>query len=365
MRMLLPRPAFRLIDFWRLFFLFGACAFSSSAKAENTNDYYAKNNSYRTNCAEYDNVNIPIFSTVVQHSGKSPNFELKATHPSYISAISVFSGCPADFSGSDCQSSQIPPPPPIPVPPAPWVPQTASGITSAYCKKLFDDHINRFEICRTALTWWRNRDMTVRVPAVSETETGSYIKLIKKISDTNSWPEVMVLYQDGNLRFKPHPPKANDLKDVCYGSSIILGPAPENAIRPFIDIEEVIIDPVHLCLDILYSVGGSAHTCLTVDRTEAKIGVSPNYGITTPVVTLRSMWVDDHNADVGRIQSGGVETPVLGSWSQLYSSKFLFYRNMKSIHNPEAPDIAIRLLPPIDLVVQILNEDDNRKRKTR
>ncbi|MBL8395396.1 MAG: hypothetical protein JNK99_11730 [Candidatus Accumulibacter sp.] len=362
MMIILAKPIFRhVINLCRPFFLCSICVFSLSVKAENANDHYARNNSYRTNCAEYDNVNVPIFSKMVGHSGQSPGFELKAIHPSYIGTISTFSGCPADFSGSDCQDNQNNAKP-IPFPGNGWVRQIdGGGNTLAYCKLLFDDHINRFDICRTSVTWWRNRDMTVRLGGKSE--TGSYIKLIKKISDASSWPEVMVLYQDGNLRFKPHPPKANNLQDVCYGSSVILGPALEDAARPFIDIGEVTIDPVHLCLDIVYLVGGDAHMCLTVDRSEAKISVNPNYGIAAPVVTFRSMWVADGNADVDKIQSGQLATPVLGGWSELYGSDFLFYRSTKSIHNPEAPDIAIRLFPPADIVVQILNGDDARKRK--
>ena len=323
------------------FFLASSFALSLGSEAQSPNNLYGKNNSYGTNCAEFDNVNVPIFSTVAQQSGKAPYFELIATHPSYIGTIKTFSNCPADFSGSDCQNSQ-PKATPTPFPGTGWSTLLdGSGNTTAYCKMLFDDHINRFDICRTPVTWWRNRDMTVSIGKTSE--TGNYIKLIKKISDANSWPEVMVLFEDGNLRFKPHPPKTNNLQDVCYGSSVIVGPAPEDATRPFIDISQVNIDPSNLCLDISYLNGGSANLCLLVDRTEARIIVNPNYGITTPIATFRSMWVADGNADVDRIKSGDVINQILSSWNKMEGSNFLFYRNTKSIHNPEAPDIAINL----------------------
>ena len=284
-------------------------------------------------------MNVPIFSTIAQQSGKAPYLELKATHPSYIGSINTFSNCPADFSGSDCQKNQ-PNATPTPFPGTGWSTLTdGSGNTIAYCKMLFDDHINRFDICRTPVSWWRNRDMTVNIGQISE--TGSYIKLIKKISDANSWPEVMILYEDGTLRMKPHPP--NNLQDVCFGSSVIVGPAPEDKTRPFIDINQVTIDPSNLCLDVSYLNGGNAHLCIAVDRTEARIIMNPDYGITTPIATFRSMWVANGNADVDQIKSGDIINPVLGSWSHLDSSNFFFYRSTKSIHNPEASDIAINL----------------------
>jgi hypothetical protein len=70
--------------------------------------------------------------------------------------------------------------------------------------------------------------------------------------------------------------------------------------------------------------------------------VNPNYGITTPVATFRSMWVTDGNADVDRIKSGNIINSVL-DWVQLDGTNFSFSRSTESKHNPSAPDIAINL----------------------
>ena len=63
---------------------------------------------------------------------------------------------------------------------------------------------------------------------------GHRLVLNRKIADAASWPEVLVVYQDGNVRVKPHPPA--EVADVCFGSSVIIGPAAEDPQRPYVDV---------------------------------------------------------------------------------------------------------------------------------
>src|SRR5205085_6118489 len=170
--------------------------------------------------------------------------------------------------------------------------------------------------------------------------SGYRLVLSRKIADEFSWPQFMVLYEDGNMRLKPHPPAG--VADTCFGSSVIIGPAMPSE-RPYVDIKRVDINPATLCADIYYSVG-EAHACFSVNRSQAVAAVQINYRSTNPFATFRSMWVADGNSDVDHLQTGIGDFPILSAWNHLSGPSWLFHRNLRSSHNTSAPDIKIEIL---------------------
>ena len=274
--------------------------------------FIAINRSYATTCAEEDNINVPMYADAV------PNFELRATHPVYNL---LPDNCVADFSGCSYPSAT-----------------TSSSLRSANlsCPKIFDDGVNALTLC-TEQSWWRPYAMTVRILGVAY--QGHRLVLNRKIADAASWPEVLVIYQDGNVRVKPHPPAEVD--DVCFGSSVIIGPAVEDPQRPYVDVATINIEPTSPCFDLTYLGGGQSHFCLSVNRQEARLNVMPNYANDKPFATFRSMWVEDGNADVDHISSPTSVLPILGAWLQLSGPSWSFQRYVRSRHNTSAPDLRI------------------------
>ncbi len=179
----------------------------------------------------------------------------------------------------------------------------------------------------------------MRVAVGGQIHHGHRLVLNSKIADENSWPEVLVVYQDGNVRLKPHPPQGT--KDTCFGSSVILGPAAENPFRPFIDIAAIDIEPRGPCLRVAFADGDKARWCLKVSRREARLDVMPSARTDLPVATFRSMWVSDGNADVERLDSGASTLPILGAWNTVNGAGLVFRRAVFSRHNISAPDIRI------------------------
>jgi len=283
----------------------------------------ANNRSFETTCAEQDNINIPLVAKGAAY------FQVRATHPKYPFVATP--GCGADFSASLCCAFDFSGCP-------------AVGTTSALlrtadlsCQKIFDDGVNAFNLC-TEQSWWRPGAMTVTVHGAAF--QGHRLVLNRKIADEASWPEVLVIYADGNVRLKAHPPAG--VGDVCPGSSVIIGPAAADPLRPFIDITDIAIAPAQPCFHVRYAGGGMAHYCLAVDRQAAQLNVAPAYPSDRPVVTFRSMWVADGNADVDHLDFGSTSLPILSSWTAVGGAEWVFRRAVFSRHNTSAPDITIR-----------------------
>ncbi|HJQ24091.1 MAG TPA: hypothetical protein VKA60_09275 [Blastocatellia bacterium] len=270
----------------------------------------AENWSAATTCAEDDNVNVALRSKLVQ------SFQVTALHPAYEIGND---NCAADFSGCAAARAKV-----------------DAGASS--CQTLWDDGTNIIQAC-TEDGWWRPYAMTMHV-VNGMVASGHRLVLSRKIDDEFSWPQFMVLYEDGNLRLKPHPPKG--FADVCFGSSVIIGPAAPST-RPYVDIQRVDINPATLCADIYYSVG-VAHVCFSVNRSQAVAAVRVGYRSANPFATFRSMWVADGNSDVDHLQTGAGDFPILSPWNHLSGPSWLFHRNLRSSHNTSAPDIKIDIL---------------------
>ncbi|MCI0420570.1 MAG: PA14 domain-containing protein, partial [Acidobacteria bacterium] len=162
----------------------------------------AANQSTTTECAEEDNVNIPL-------TGQIASFIIEATHPTSPvppdNCAPDFSNCPPALSGFSFTPGVF---------------------------KLFDDGETVVEAVREA-SWWRPNGMAAAVDDRPQAPDAHYVRIYRRIADTSEYPQVLVLYQDGALRLIPQPPVG--ASSVCFGSSVIIGPAAP-AQRPIAEI---------------------------------------------------------------------------------------------------------------------------------
>lgn len=278
----------------------------------------AQNNSYQTLCAEEDNVNVFFY-------GETTGYTIEATHPSYIDDTP--GNCEPDFT--NCT--------PVPEPDYPFTP----GIYT-----LYDDHDSmKIEAVREE-RWWRPNGMTASVKNSTEKlEDIHYIRIYHRIAETNSWPQFLVLYMDGNLRIKPQPPI--ELTDTCFGSSVIVGPNVEEN-RPIAEISEVICDPANDRISIVYKDGNKATLSIgSVNRIKTIVNVENNFTTNKSFLTFRSMYVASGNADVDSVQwkdaSGSTGDSAIMDFIGGDAFEWFFYRKTRSKHNTYAPDIKIKL----------------------
>jgi hypothetical protein len=83
-------------------------------------------------------------------------------------------------------------------------------------------------------SWWQPHGMAASVDDGLPATDIHYVRVYRKIPETSEWPQFLVLYIDGNLRLIPHPQEG--MARVCFGSSVIVGPAAMSA-RPANDAE--------------------------------------------------------------------------------------------------------------------------------
>jgi hypothetical protein len=264
-------------------------------------------------CAEHDNINIPLSGSTVRV------FEVVATPAPYPDTIQ---NCDADFSGCGQPA------------------QTVAGKISRCIDLWKKDNEHIIKTCQDP-AWWRPNAMTIRVGA--DTAVAHRLGIHQKLPQSNSWPEFFSISQDGSMRLIPHP--NSRVPWVCYGASVIIGPAAEEMERPFADIEEISVDPPTLTLNIRYrNRQGQAQVQLTVDSTRAVARITVQYNRNKPFATYRSMWVADGKADVDHISGSRGSIPILGNWKELRGNSFFFNRQTPSSHNSSAPDIRINVL---------------------
>jgi hypothetical protein len=265
---------------------------------------FIRNNSSMTLCAEEDNIDIPLYY---------PNltaYRLIATHPTYL---------PTNVTdkGKNCTNCQC------------------TNKTSI-AKKIYDDGNVIIEAVKES-PWWRNEEgMNITAKGGMSMSNATYFRIYKLIDKGyGDYPQIFVLYEDGNSRIIPEPPL--DLKNVTFGSSVILG---------LLDIDNVEIDPSNLAMDIAYSDKTTAHVELQVDRTRNIVEVSNiTYDTSNhPFARFRSMWVTDGNADIDHIRTRDGVFPIMGGWTELKGTWWQFFRKVPSIHNTYCPDIKIEVI---------------------
>ncbi len=277
----------------------------------------AVNVSTVTKCAEEDNVNVPL-------QGAVQAFTIEATHPGYTVGED---NCNPNFANCSGDTG----------PAYPFTP----GVF-----KLFDDGVTVLEAVREA-TWWRPRGMTAWADSGARVRNIHYVRLYRRIDGSNEWPQVAVLYADGNLRLIPQPPLGRS--SVCFGSSVIVGPAAV-ADRPLAEILRVRYVSASQSLRLTYREGGEATLRLdAVDRLRTRVRVAVRYPTDArPFATFRSMFVSDGNADVDRVQwtdrDGLPHNDRILKFTGGRSSAWRFLRKVRSQHNTSAPDLRIALV---------------------
>lgn len=277
----------------------------------------AENRSTATLCAEQDNVNIAL-------TGSVRSFVVEATHPTYDVGTD---NCDPDFRGC----------PDDPGPMYPFTPQVY---------KLLDDGETVIEAVREA-SWWQPRGMSARVDGGDAESDIHYVCVSRKIVGANEWPQFLVLYMDGNMRLIPHPPVGRTR--VCFGSSVIIGPAAA-ADRPIAEIASVRYLSPSKTMEVTYREGGSATLALQdVNRQRARVRVTVNYPTDAePFATFRSMFVETGNADVDHVRwtdpEGTQHEASVMEFRGGEATTWLFHRTTRSRHNTSAPDIRIQLL---------------------
>ncbi len=270
---------------------------------------YALNISTPTQCTEEDNINVPIYGPNIQQ------FQVIARHPEYPFGNE---DCSPDFTNCNI----------------------GSGGDPDQCATIYDDGVNIIKSCIVS-NWWRDSTMDIAL-SNGTTSAAHYMVMAQKIDQVPSWPEFLVLYQDGNLRLIPHPPAG--VTKVCYGSSVIIGPAQQNPTRPYVEIERIDIDTSNLTINVLYVSGSTATLQSNVNTDSALVDVSVGYPTdTVPLTTFRSMWVADSSCDVAFMSSGPDTLPILGNWNTLQGNSFSFLRSIPSNHNNSSPNIEIVL----------------------
>ncbi|MEW6369265.1 MAG: BACON domain-containing carbohydrate-binding protein [Acidobacteriota bacterium] len=271
------------------------------------------NDSVPTLCAEEDNINMPF-------RGVLSRFVIEATHPQY--AVTTYD-CPPNFANCPPPSGDV-----YVFPPAQL--------------KLYDDGTWVVWAYRES-QFWRPQGMIASSLGGPSLADAHYVAVSKKVTGEDSWPQFLVLYPDGNLRLIPHPPVGQ--ASVCFGSSVIVGPAAPTA-RPIAEIGSVSYRPSDNTLTIGYREGGSAILSMSVDRTTAAVTVDIGYPTSElPFATFRTMFVDQGNCDVARVavwENGTLDSDsgVLDA-TQTSGDEFAFYRQVPSVHNMSAPDIRI------------------------
>ncbi len=188
------------------------CAAPSAMQAADDLAVDVVNASEPTLCAEKDNVYLKLVSPDVRR------FTIVAEHPAYMGTIVVDRYAP-DFRNCDMSSDPV----------HPFTPRRVTLYETPEWQL----------IGYTFPSFWRPNQVTVRVG--DRVETGLHLlQLWTRFQERAE--EVLVLYPaDGYWRARPLPPV--NLRWSAYGSSFMVGPI-ETGARPFVDVREVMFDPV-------------------------------------------------------------------------------------------------------------------------
>jgi hypothetical protein len=275
------------------------------------------NASEPTLCAEKDNVYLKLTSPEVRR------FTIEAVHPNYIGTIVLDRSA---FDLHNCPDLAA----------APFITEKPKRVT------IFETP----ELQLVGLTipnFWRKNIVPVRVG--DRIETGvQLLQLWVRANDRAE--EVLVLYpQDGYWRARPLPPA--NLKWSAYGSSFMVGPI-EVKERPFVDIREIVFDPVTKSFRLAFTRGGSATVrleALDTDKQALDVTLDPVGDL--PFAALRSMFVTEINNDVAQLgwrlkgaqswERGGIMDFKRASAVELWAGRLV-----PSRHNTSAPDTVFR-----------------------
>jgi hypothetical protein len=275
----------------------------------------ATNLSYRTECAEESNINIPLY-------GRMKSFVLEATHPTY------------EFDEDNCERDLAH------CPPLDLMMEKEPTVV-----KLFDDGETVIEAV-TELKWWRPRGMLASVDKGMEVRNVHYLRIYRKMVDRDSWPQFMVIYSDGGVRLCPQPPVGKE--NVCFGSFVVVGPAAPGR-KPYADVISARYLTESKKMIVVYKDGGFATFDLKqVTRDHARIKVKVDYPTDKlPFAIVRSMYVEPGKADVDMVRwkdaAGTAHENDVTTFKGGEGVEWSFSRAIPSRHNTSAPDIRIAL----------------------
>ena len=268
-------------------------------------------------CAEKDNVYVKLTSPEVRR------FKVESVHPNYIGTIVVDRSA---FDLHNCPDLAA----------APIITEKPRRVT------IFETPDLQL-VGLTIPNFWRKNIVPVRVGDRIETSV-QLLQLWVRAQDRAE--EVLVLYpQDGYWRARPLPPA--NLKWSAYGSSFMVGPI-EFKERPFVDIREVVFDPVTKAFRLNFTRGGSATLRLeTLDAERQVLDVTLEPVNDLPFAALRSMFVTEVNNDVAHL---GWRLKGAQSWERAPIMDFRRAsavevwagRLVPSRHNTSAPDMVFR-----------------------
>ena len=283
-----------------------------------------KNASTMTLCAEDDNINVPLYSKNLTA------FKITATHPAYIPTNVNDQGFNCSIYCKNC-----------------FVPYKIPYVKVIFPPENVIENVIIQRVNPSDLPQSNSRGMNVSVIYKNEVwheENVTTLRIYKRIDGTSSdYPQVFILYSDGNARIKPQAPCC--LNDTTFGSSVIIGA--NDLGTQHVEIDSVVIDPLNLSMDIEYRDNASAHIRIQVNRSENIVEVSNiTYDtISHPFARFRSMRVTDGNSDVDHIRTKEGETHIMGGWKQFNGTWWQFFRKVPSIHNTYSPDIKIEIIP--------------------
>jgi hypothetical protein len=301
-----------LICLYGLFLILG-----NAASAPTVVSAVAENRSYPTRCAEEDNVSVTFHGAVHR-------FSIEATHPRHTLERDT---CDANFSA--CASSPDPA-------------HIQEGVPGKY--ELFNDGATILQVVRESV-WWQKEGMSVDVAGKKEAANVHRLALYRRIKGQRSWPQVLVLYADGNLRLKPHPHPG--MEDTCFGSSVVVGPIRESGKRRYANVRSVSYRPSTDTFIITYPDGTYVLKIDEVNGKRTRVTIEiRNIPGHTSFAAFQSMFVDRRNSDASAAQwidRSGMRhiNPILDFPNGEVSDVF-FLRPDVSRHNSSAPDIRLQ-----------------------
>ncbi|XP_067661515.1 uncharacterized protein [Haliotis asinina] len=194
--------------------------------------------------------------------------------------------------------------------------------------------------------WWRAPEtMNIKLSTTGQTWNNvDYFRILYPVPWNDTWSQVFVMYQDGNVRLLPIVPPAIDW--IPFGTSVIIGQTNAEDFRPSAPIRSVLIDPETLTFDVTYMDGGRATLELSplVEKTELYVNNMHFKGNTSshPFATFRSMHVRDDFDDADSVTTDK-EGPkhVQDSWTTMTGTSFLLHRRCQSDHLTQSPDIRL------------------------
>ncbi|KAH3856707.1 hypothetical protein DPMN_099300 [Dreissena polymorpha] len=216
-------------------------------------------------------------------------------------------------------------------------------------KEVYNDGKTAIEVVKVDL-WWRvNQTMAVTISNADRTDHGvHYFRVYQRVPwSSDSWCQVFVMYQDGNIRILPITPHGLDW--IPFGSSVIIGQTNPADVRPCAPIDHVDINTDTLQLTLHYADGGVVTMKIVSLFQETRLLISNatfvRPGNLYPFFTFRSMYVSEGNSDVDRMTADdGHNYSIIEPWGSLPGTFFAFYRQCISKHNTLSPDIQLNII---------------------